>query len=207
MTEKETAEAEQKQADETAKKEAYEKRQETLKDKSNEELIKVINETSSEARDYRHKKREVEDELNKLIADKKAAEEKKLHKAGELQKLIDSKSQELTDISKERDSYKVKADEADELKNAEIDETKKVMGEGWQDGYSVLTILELRNLRKSFALKPNPQGDNGATGDKTKVTLTAEQKKEAYEQYPYGGKEKAEENYAYNLIKYAKKEK
>ena len=73
--------------------------------------------------------------------------------------------------------------------------------------YEKFLISAIDRLVKSIAgSKDTPNGDDGASGGKVIITLTAEQKEEAHTQYSHLDKSKAEEYFAYNLIKY-KKEK
>ena len=214
MTEEETAIAEKKEADDLAKKEAFEKAQELLKGKSAEDLIKIVNDANQEAKKHRLKKNESEEERDKLIQERdklvkeqKARDEKKLKADGKLQELIDFKETELGSQRVELDSLKVKADEFEVFKAAKVETAKAELAEKWLDEYAKLSLSALDSLVKSIAgSKDTPHGDDGASGGKVIITLTAEQKEEAHTQYSHLDKSKAEEYFAYNLIKY-KKEK
>lgn len=214
MTEEETAIAEKKEADDLAKKEAFEKAQELLKEKSAEDLIKIVNDANQEAKKHRLKKNESEEERDKLIQERdklvkeqKARDEKKLKADGKLQELIDFKETELGSQRVELDSLKVKADEFEVFKAAKVETAKAELAEKWLDEYAKLSLSALDSLVKSIVGSKNtPHGDDGASGGKVIIALTAEQKEEAYIQYPHIDKSKAEEYFAYNLIKY-KKEK
>ena len=124
---------------------------------------------------------------------KRKEEEDKLKQQGELQKLLDAKELELTQL-------KTKADAFEELRTTEIDEAKKALGDKWLDEYANLSLTALRKTVQLFQAKSKvATTDNGEVGDVTINTLTAEQKKEAYEKFPYLSKEKAEENWAHIL--------
>jgi len=148
------------------------------------------------------KKLEVERDI--LEAKQKAKEEDKLKEDGKLQELIDAKNLELSEKESELGTLKTKADEFEEFKNSKIEEAKSKLGDKWSDEYAKLSLTAIDKLVKTFELKPSPKGDNGATGDHTKIELTAEQKSTAYGMYPYISKEKAEEHYKHNLIKQGK---
>ena len=201
MSENATAAAEKKVAEDSAKKEAYEKAQNTLKEKSNEDLISIINDTRTEARDRRYEKKELEEELVRMKAEQKAKVDAKLVEEGKLQELIDSQLKELSDKGIELDTLKVKADEFTEFKASKIEDAKKKLGEHWNEEYANLSLSAIDNLVKTMVDKPSPAGDNGATGEATKMKLTDEQKVEAYRRYPNISPERAEDFYKHNLIK------
>jgi len=207
MTPEETAIAEKKAVEETAKKEAFEKRQEMLKEKSAEDLIKIINDVSSEAKDRRMEKKGIEDELIKLKAEQKAKEEAKLIDDGKLQELIDAKTTELSDMVTQLSDLKIKADEFSDFKASKIEAAKAKLGDKWQEGYAKLSLLELDNLVNTMSEKSVITGDNGAAADKIKMVLTEAQKKVAHERYPNLPKERAEEYMKHNLITENKKDK
>ena len=201
MNENATAEAEKKTADDLAKKVAFEKVQDQLKEKSTADLISIINDVRTEARDRRYEKNGLEEELVKMKTEQKAKVDAKLVEEGKLQELIDSQLKELSDKGIELDTLKVKADEFTEFKASKIEDAKKKLGEHWNEEYANLSLSAIDNLVKTMVDKPSPAGDNGATGEATKMKLTDEQKVEAYRRYPNISPERAEDFYKHNLIK------
>lgn len=124
---------------------------------------------------------------DKLKEAKRKEAEDKLKADGELQKLLDAKEQEVLTL-------KVKADAFETLRQAEIEDAKKLLGEKWSDDYSLLPLTTLRKTVQLLNTKPTlPGSDNGKADDPPKITLTEAQKKEAYEKFPNTTKEKAEE--------------
>lgn len=211
MTETEIAEqkvAEEKKAvEEAAKKVAFEKRQEMLKEKSNEDLITIINDVNTEARDRRMEKNKLEDDLKKLVDEQKKREENKLIEDGKLKELIEAKTSELSDMGIKVSDLQIKADEFSEFKASKIEAAKAKLGDKWQEGYAKLSLLELDNLVNTMSEKSVITGDNGAAGYKIKMTLTEAQKKEAYQRYPHLPPATAEEYMKHNLITENKKDK
>ncbi|MBK7380787.1 MAG: hypothetical protein IPJ03_17655 [Ignavibacteriales bacterium] len=124
---------------------------------------------------------------DKLKEAKRKEAEDKLKADGELQKLLDAKEAELSGL-------KQKADAFEALRNSEIEDAKKSLGDKWNDDYSLLPLPTLRKTVQLLNTKPIvPGGDNGRADDPPKIALTEAQKKEAYEKFPNATKEKAEE--------------
>ena len=129
---------------------------------------------------------------------KRKEEEDKLKQQGELQKLLDAKEIEVIQL-------KTKADAFEELRTTEIDEAKKALGDKWLDEYANLSLIALRKTVQLFAVnKKVPGVDDGHIPPPSTVTLTEQQKREAYEKFPYLSKEKAEESWFEVLVKTGK---
>lgn len=193
------AEAAQKTADDLAKKEAFDKAQKELKEKNVDDLVNIINDTRTEARDRRLKERELEAELEKIKAETKEKTDAKLLEDGKLQELIDSQKKELA-------AKTVQADEMRQFKDSRIAHYKTKHGDKWLDEYSNLSLTAMDALDKSLTSSNGGGGrtDVGASGDKVKIELTAEQKIEAKGMYPHLPEAKAYEYHTHNLIKTGK---
>ncbi len=208
MTEEEIkAEAERKTADDLAKKQAFEKAQESLKATSTEDLISIINDVRSEAKDRRFEKKGLEDELGKLKAEQKAKEESQLADDGKLKELIEVKSKELSEKETEITSLKLKADEFTEFKASKIEDAKEKLGDKWNADFANLSLMALDSLVNMMVGKESINTDGGSNGRHSGIELTAEEKKEAKIRYPNLSKERAEEFYRHNLIKQKEREK
>lgn len=118
---------------------------------------------------------------------KRKEEEDKLKQQGELQKLLDAKEKEL-------ESIKIKADAFEQLRQAEIDEAKKALGDKWLEEYENLSLVALRKTVQLLSDKKKVPGTDGADKipDPPKTQLTEAQKREAYEKFPAMSKDKAE---------------
>ena len=146
----------------------------TLDDLSADELKDIVRQTRSEAKTYRVSLRELQKEKEQTDAQKRKEAEDKLKEKGEYQKLLDAK-----DI--ENQSLKVKADAHDALVASDIEESKKLLGEKWDDEYANLSITARRKTVKLLSVKEKVAGtDNGEhLSDPPKTQLTPQQKKEA----------------------------
>lgn len=130
---------------------------------------------------------------DKLKDAKRKEAEDKLKADGELQKLLDAKEAELSGL-------KQKADAFEALRNSEIEEAKKTLGDKWSDDYSLLPLSTLRKTVQLLSTKPIiPGTDNGKGSDPLKISLTESQKREAHEKFPMADKDKAEE-YWYEVL-------
>ena len=138
---------------------------------------------------------------DKAKESKRKEEEDKLRQQGELQKLLDAKEIELAQV-------KTKADAFDELRSMEVEEAKKALGDKWLDEYGNLSLASLRKTVQLFAVNKKVAGtDNGNMGEPATNQLTAQQKKEAYEKFPFMTADKAEEAWMEVLIKTGKLKK
>ena len=196
---------EEKKAAEAKAKEELEAQKKSLEGKSADELIDIIRQTRSEAKDRRLKERELEEELQKMKDAQKAKEEAKLKEDGKLKELIEAKEKELSNFQSEVTTYKTKAEEFEQFKQSKIDDAKKKLGDKWDEDYSKLSLTALDKLVNSLTLEgKNINVDKGSKGDEVKIELTEEQKKTARAMYPYYAVEKAYEYYTDNLIKTGK---
>lgn len=162
----------------------------TLDDLSADELKDIVRQTRAEAKTYRLSLRELQKEKEQFETAKKTEQENKLKADGEYQKL-------LAERDKEIQSIKPKADAFEQLRQAEIEEAKKSLGDKWDDEYQSLSIPALRkttSLLSSSKMKVDGV-DDGKIPDPPKVQLTEAQRKDAHEKFPYQTKEQAERNW------------
>ena len=155
--------------------------------------------------DMKKNAKQLEGKIGEMEAKQKAIDEGKLQADGKLQELIDSKSGELVTKQKELDGYKTKADEFEEFKQAKIKAAKITLDDKWDEGYAMLSLTALDKLVVSMTgVKASINVDGGASGDKVKVELTADQKIEAKAMYAHLPEAKAFEYHTHNLIKTGK---
>ena len=149
--------------------------------------------------------KQLEDSINEMKATQKLAAEDILKADGKLQELIDSKTLDLVAKQTELEGYKTKADEMEEFKKAKVEVAKTALGDKWDEGYALLSLIALDKLVTSMTgVKPSIIVDGGASGDKVTVVLTAEQKITAKAMYAHLPEAKAFEYYTDNLIKTGK---
>ena len=162
----------------------------TLDDLSADELKDIVRQTRAEAKTYRLSLRELQKEKEQFETAKKTEQENKLKADGEYQKL-------LAERDKEIQSIKPKADAFEQLRQVEIEEAKKSLGDKWDDEYQSLSIPALRkttSLLSSSKMKVDGV-DDGKIPEPPKVQLTEAQRKDAHEKFPYQSKEQAERNW------------
>jgi len=162
----------------------------TLDDLSADELKDIVRQTRAEAKTYRLSLRELQKEKEQFETAKKTEQENKLKADGEYQKL-------LAERDKEIQSIKPKADAFEQLRQVEIEEAKKSLGDKWDDEYQSLSIPALRkttSLLSSSKMKVDSV-DDGKIPEPPKVQLTEAQRKDAHEKFPYQSKEQAERNW------------
>lgn len=162
----------------------------TLDDLSADELKDIVRQTRAEAKTYRLSLRELQKEKEQFETAKKTEQENKLKADGEFQKLLSEREKEIQ-------SMKPKADAFEQLRQAEIEEAKKSLGDKWDDEYQSLSIPALRkttSLLSSSKMKVDDV-DDGKIPDPPKVQLTEAQRKDAHEKFPYQTKEQAERNW------------
>jgi hypothetical protein len=121
---------------------------------------------------------------------KRTEQEDKLKADGEFQKLLAEREKEIL-------AMKPKADAFEQLRQVEIEDAKKSLGDKWDDEYQTLSIPA---LRKTTSLLSNSKVkvdgvDDGKIPDPPKVQLTEAQRKDAHEKFPYQTKEQAERNW------------
>ena len=162
----------------------------TLDDLSADELKDIVRQTRAEAKTYRLSLRELQKEKEQFETAKKTEQENKLKADGEFQKLLAERDKEILAI-------KPKADAFEQLRQVEIEEAKKSLGEKWDDEYQNLSIPALRKTMSLLSTsKAKVDGvDDGKIPDPPKVQLTEAQRKDAHEKFPYQTKEQAERNW------------
>jgi len=160
----------------------------TLDDLSADELKQIVRDTRSEAKTYRISLRELQKEKEQFETVKRKEEDEKLKAKGEYQKLLDEREKEI-------ETMKPKADAFEQLRLSELEDAKGILKDKWDDEYSNLSIPALRKLIKNFAGKTvKVEGvDEGRIPDTPEVKLSAKDRLDAYEKFPYSTKEKAEE--------------
>ena len=186
----------------TAEELAKEKEGLTLNELSPSELIEIIRQTRSEAKEKRLLNKELSERIAEIDKAKALEEQKKLEEEGKFKELLTAKEQEIENLNK---TLKPKAEEYDKFRQDEIEQVKKILGDKWDDEFSNLSLPALRKMAVTLSKKPEPNldgGSNGANGGGKE--LTADQKREAYEKFPLMDKSKAEENWKYVLQKTGK---
>ena len=153
-------------------------------------VVVVSDETKAKLERLAHLEKENKDLISardKAKESKRKEEEEKLKQQGEYKELLDAKE-------KENEALKVKADAFEQLRTSEIEESKKLLGEKWDDEYGNLSLSALRKTVKLLSVKEKVAGtDNGEhLSDPPKTQLTEAQKREAVEKFAYMSKEKAE---------------
>ena len=173
----------------------------TLDDLSADELKQIVRDTRSEAKTYRISLRELQKEKEQFETVKRKEEDEKLKAKGEYQKLLDEREKEI-------ETMKPKADAFEQLRLAELEEAKDTLKDKWDDEYSNLSIPALRKLIKNFAGKTVKVDsvDDGKSGDPPKVILSAKDRAEAYQKFPYVDKDKAEQYWSEIQAQRKKKE-
>jgi hypothetical protein len=162
----------------------------TLDDLSADELKDIVRQTRAEAKTYRVSLRELQKEKEQFETAKRTEQEDKLKADGEFQKLLAEREKEIL-------AMKPKADAFEQLRQVEIEEAKKSLGDKWDDEYQTLSIPALRkttSLLSSSKMKVDGV-DDGKIPDPPKVQLTEAQRKDAHEKFPYQTKEQAERNW------------
>lgn len=103
----------------------------------------------------KEKLKEAEGRLKAIEDANKIAEQEKLKKNGEFEKL-------LADKEKEIESLKPEAEQAREYRAVIVEELKEKMGEKWKDEYGLkLSLPALQDLSKSFDTSKSITTDNG----------------------------------------------
>jgi DNA gyrase/topoisomerase IV subunit A len=174
----------------------------TLNELSPSELIEIIRQTRSEAKEKRLLNKELSERIAEIDKAKLLEEQKKLEEEGKFKELLTAKEIEIENLNK---TLKPKAEEYDKFRQEEIEQVKKILGDKWDDEFSNLSLPALRKMAVTLSKKPEPNldgGSNGANGGGKE--LTADQKREAYEKFPLMDKSKAEENWKYVLQKTGK---
>lgn len=149
----------------------------------------------------KEKAQRLEVELDGIKAKQKADTDAKLIADGKLQELIDTQKSDLATKQTELDTAKTEAEESKTFKAAKVEEYKKKLGDKWNNEYGKLSLIALDALVNSMVAKADIKTDGGATGEHIEIELTADQKKDAKEKYPYATEEKAYEFHKHNLIK------
>jgi len=169
MTEEET------KAEELAKETkriAFDKAQEELKGQSVDKLVSIINDTRSEAKDYRLDLKAFKEELEGLKGDKEKEEQEKQIADGKKDEVIAGLNEKVVGLTKESDKW----NDYNTKKRAKV---KEEFGENWLESFTLMDLNDLEALRDKFNVKPNPEGDNGANGGRGEFSLTAAEKKAA----------------------------
>ena len=177
---------------ETISKEAEVEKKEVEERKEPDELKKVVAESMARKNEIATLKAK----LDEIEAEKVKQEEAKLLKAGEYEKLIKAKEEEISKLRPDAEAYSA-------YKTSVIEDTKKVLGEDWEDAFGSLPLSAIQKLAKVQVKKEKIDTDTGIKGAKEdfKIELTEGDKAEAIRRYPSSTLEKAYELYKDNLIK------
>jgi len=154
-------------------------------------VVVVSDETKAKLERLAHLEKENKDLISardKAKESKRKEEEEKLKQQGEYKELLDAKEKELADV-------RIKADAFEQLRTSEIEESKKLLGDKWDDEYGNLSLTALRKTVQLLSKKEKvPGSDNGEhLNDPPKLQLTEAQRREALEKFPHSTKEKAEQ--------------
>ena len=121
-------------------------KKDTLSELSTEELVKIIKETRSEAKERRLKEKELNDKILEFESkfeteaqNKKIAEGKKDEVILELQEKLKSKDKEFEPL-------KEKATKFDEYDMTKRNKIKEVLGDGWLNSFNTMPLVELEEL-------------------------------------------------------------
>ena len=156
---------------------------------SPKELVDIIRQTRKEAGAYRIELKGLKEKQQEFDTQKRKQEDDKLKEEGEYQKLLAERDKEL-------EALKPKASAFEQLRLAEIEDAKTQLGNKWDEEYSNLSISALRKTVSLLKTNGKLAGvDDGKSSDPPKVTLSEQQRKEAYEKFPFQTKEQAEQNW------------
>jgi hypothetical protein len=117
-----------------------------LSDLSTEELVKIIKETRSEAKERRLREKELNDKITEFetkfeteAQNKKIAEGKKDEVILELQEKLKLKDKEFEPL-------KEKATKFDEYDATKRNKIKSILGDGWLSSFDTMPLVELEEL-------------------------------------------------------------
>lgn len=115
-----------------------------LKDLSVPELIDIIKETRSEAKQRRLREKELADRLEAIEAEKAKSEQEK--------KLAEGKKDEvIIDLTKQLEDIKSKASQWDEYNKTKRTQLKDLLKDNWMESFETLPLNDLENLASKFS--------------------------------------------------------
>ena len=157
------------------------------------ELVSMIKDLRSEAKNHRLAKNDLQSKLEVIEAKEKKAKEDEEKKKGNYEQLLKDKESEI-------ETLKSKATAYDEYYNSQVNSVKEKLGEDWMDEYSKLSLNALQKLGdkfgKSITTKIDVDNPNKQPKKTTLVELNDEDKKEALFMFP-----NLTENEAYDFYK------
>jgi hypothetical protein len=107
------------------------------------ELIDIIRETRSEAKQRRLKEKELSDRLEATETEKTKSEQDK--------KLAEGKKDEvITDLTKQLEAVKTKASEWDKYNETKRAQIKEQLKDNWMDSFGLIPLSELEILASKF---------------------------------------------------------
>lgn len=135
----------------------------TLNDLSPDELVEIIRQTRSEAKQRRLKERELEDKLAGIEIEKSKQDQAK--------KIAEGKKDEvIQDLTKQLEELKPKATEWDSYNKSKRDTIKDVLKDNWIDSFNLMPLSDLEKLASKF--KPGESLLDSDNGSKKKGSLT-----------------------------------
>lgn len=152
---------------ELEKQKSAEAEKKSLEGKSATELIDIIRETRTEAKERRLKNKELEERLNLIETDKQKAETEKKIAEGKKDEVIAELQKKITDQEKDFEPVKEKAKKYDDYDAAKRADLKSKLGESWMDSFNMMSLIELEKL--ATKLDPNiklADHDNGTNKKK-----------------------------------------
>jgi len=143
------------------------KESKSLEGKTATELIDIIRETRTEAKERRLKNKELEERLNSIETDKQKAETEKKIAEGKKDEVIADLQKKIEDQTKDFEPIKEKAKKYDDYDAAKRADLKSKLGESWMESFNTMALIELEKL--ATKLDPNIKlvdTDNGTNKKK-----------------------------------------
>ena len=142
-------------AQEAEKQKQQEAEKKALEGKTATELIEIIRETRSEAKERRLKTKELEDRLKTIEDEKQKQEQDK--------KLAEGKKDEvIQDLQKKYDEAAKKATQWEDYNKKKREKIKEGMKDNWLDSFELIPLDELEKLASKFEINSSLlDSDNG----------------------------------------------
>lgn len=154
MNEKEPTEVEQEKQPDAEKN--------ALEGKSASELIDIIRETRTEAKDRRLKAKELEEKLSAIEAERQKQEQDKKIEQGKLSEVVEELKNKLAEKDKEFEPVKQKAEKYDEYDKSKRETLKGTLGNKWLNSFETMPLLDLETLASHLTSSVKlPDSDNG----------------------------------------------
>ena len=168
------------------------------------ELISMIKDLRSEAKNHRLAKNDALTELDSYKAKEKKAKEDEEKKKGNYEQIIKDRDAEI-------EALKSKATAYDEYYNSQVNSIKEQLGDNWVDDFNKLSLPALQKISDTLGKKQTVKIDvddpNKIPKTPTNLELTTEDKKRALEMFPARKDEDAYELYKGYKIKQLERKK